>query len=173
MVETNPGVMPSEQVKYVLTHPFSYIGIAFQTIYESANRWLYEMVGSTLGWFQIAISLSVIFIFIIMIIFDFCISTNGEKALKINTIERIIIFGVVLIIIALTFTSLYVQWTPLRKASIDGIQGRYFIPLLFPIALILPKIKTQIQQSELIRVYVPIILEINMFVLLTIYSFFA
>ena len=81
--------------------------------------------------------------------------------------------GVVLIIIALTFTSLYVQWTPLRKASIDGIQGRYFIPLLFPIALILPKIKTQIQQSELIRVYVPIILEINMFVLLTIYSFFA
>ena len=36
----------------------------------------------------------------------------------------------------LIFTSLYVQWTALRNEVIEGIQGRYFIPLIiFPALL--------------------------------------
>ena len=31
---------------------------------------------------------------------------------------------------ALIFASLYVQWTAYKNPIIDGIQGRYFIPLL-------------------------------------------
>ena len=38
--------------------------------------------------------------------------------------------------IILMFTSLYVQWTPLGASFIDGVQGRYFIPLLIPIAIL-------------------------------------
>ena len=30
----------------------------------------------------------------------------------------------------LIYTSLYVQWTPLKYNIVNGIQGRYFIPLL-------------------------------------------
>ena len=49
---------------------------------------------------------------------------------------KIIITLVILAIIALIFTSLYVQWTTVGSKSILGIQGRYFIPIL-PLAAIL------------------------------------
>ena len=39
-------------------------------------------------------------------------------------------------IILLIFTSLYVQWTPLKNDVIIGIQGRYFIPILIFVPLI-------------------------------------
>jgi uncharacterized membrane protein len=42
-------------------------------------------------------------------------------------------------ILGLTFSSLYVQWTPYMNDTIVGIQGRYFIPLLLPVALVLKR----------------------------------
>ncbi len=39
-------------------------------------------------------------------------------------------------IIGLIFTSLYVQWTTCGSDSIAGIQGRYFIPIL-PLVVLL------------------------------------
>ena len=42
-----------------------------------------------------------------------------------------------LTIVLLIFTSLYIQWTAVGAPVIDGVQGRYFLPilLLVPIAL--------------------------------------
>lgn len=38
--------------------------------------------------------------------------------------------------VLLMFTSLYMQWTAVYSDTIDGIQGRYFIPLLLVVAML-------------------------------------
>ena len=38
----------------------------------------------------------------------------------------------------LIFLSLYVTWTPVGMDRIDGVQGRYFIPLLPMLLFVLP-----------------------------------
>ena len=63
-----------------------------------------------------------------------------------NTIDKKIVSIVVLgACILLIFTSLYVQWTPVKSNVIDGIQGRYFIPLL----LLIPMIATKISDKKI------------------------
>ena len=48
-----------------------------------------------------------------------------------NIIEKCFTFILILGTIGLMFTSLYMQWTSVGAQVIDGIQGRYFIPLLY------------------------------------------
>ena len=44
---------------------------------------------------------------------------------------RILVIGIVVLI----WTALYLDYTPVGASSIDGVQARYYTPLLFPILL--------------------------------------
>ena len=57
-----------------------------------------------------------------------------------------------LAIIALVFTSLYVQWSTIGNESIAGVQGRYFLPILPLIMLLLGstlKIKSSYKKESI------------------------
>ena len=41
--------------------------------------------------------------------------------------------------ILLIFSALYAQWTPVGNDVVKGVQGRYFIPLLLPLACFIPQ----------------------------------
>jgi uncharacterized membrane protein len=43
--------------------------------------------------------------------------------------DRIGIFFVFLVGVILISTSQYLSWTPLKAGTIEGLQGRYFIPI--------------------------------------------
>lgn len=51
--------------------------------------------------------------------------------------DRAWIFLMIAITSILIFTSMYVAFTPLAEGTIKGVQGRYFIPLMFPAYLML------------------------------------
>ena len=62
-------------------------------------------------------------------------------------------FLIVLIITALIFTSLYIQWSDNELPYIDGVQGRYFLPIL-PLILFLVaglKIKTDYKNQDITK----------------------
>ena len=61
---------------------------------------------------------------------------------------RLISISVIITIIFLTYTSLYIQWTAVYQPNIDGLQGRYFIPLLLPMYLFLTKDLRQKEHSK-------------------------
>lgn len=51
--------------------------------------------------------------------------------------ERVVILGLVGIIVAFIWTAMYISFTPVGAASINGVQGRYFVPILLPLLLAL------------------------------------
>ena len=59
---------------------------------------------------------------------------------KLSCYQIIIIGLITLAVIGLIFTSLYIQWTKPDQTSIAGVQGRYFLPILPLMILLLRKI---------------------------------
>ena len=65
----------------------------------------------------------------------------------------------------LIWTALYLSFTPVGSLVINGVQSRYFIPLILPLLIIINtnKIKTNFNKERLYYVYI---------ILLTIISFY-
>ena len=75
-------------------------------------------------------------------------------------------------IVLLIMTGMYITWTGVGSDVIQGVQGRYFIPILFLALLCLCKKDNYIKIKN-IQYKLPIILcWLNLPVLYTIYQFF-
>ncbi len=131
LIEFQPGVSSDKQIQYVLSNMGDFYTITVRSIIEYGNSWIQSMFGSSMGALDITISSIVWICFLILFLYETC----NCKRLKINphrwdqTVMALIFLGGAALICA----SLYVQWTPWKSELINGIQGRYFIPLIiFP-----------------------------------------
>lgn len=120
---TNPDL----QLELILKNPFRYMGVILNTISLYLNKYIVELLGHSLGRFDITLSDIYIFInLIILIILVLC----DNKNIKIDRSMRILSLFIFLSITLLTFTSLYLDWTEVYSFTIEGVQGRYFIPII-------------------------------------------
>lgn len=141
-------IRPSMQMKYIITHPLLMISIVFRTIYHSILDWIGQISGATLATGLIQYSYAIWVTFTILIAIE--LFTYSEEKYHNNSRSIKVIIGIIVILICvLTFSSLYVQWTPYKAMMISGIQGRYFIPLIIPISYIINRkyIESNIQKK--------------------------
>ena len=80
---------------------------------------------------------SVLFIFPCILIFAmlFFVNNNQEK-IEINWKTKIVLLFIFICIVLLIYTNLYIQWTTLMRPLIQGVQARYFLPILLLTAII-------------------------------------
>lgn len=147
LIEFNGGVNSKEQVIFILTHPVQYAVILFRTINFHFNIYYAGLSGDALGTYSV--KASEIFIYAAIVISSMLFFTNKEKKdnIKIDWITRLICAIVFVGIVILIYTSLYVQWTPLKKPFINGVQARYFLPILFLVAIIIDNDKIVIKDN--------------------------
>lgn len=135
----------SKQIAFILGNIFKYILICINTINEKFSVLVYQAFGKHLSWFSIKVPDIYIIINLILFIFMSLTRTDNNK-FKLSSISRKIIFLDYISVIALIFTSLYIQWTEYKSDYIDGMQGRYFIPILLLIPFILYNNKYKINK---------------------------
>jgi uncharacterized membrane protein len=126
------GADPGIQITHILQHPFDILPIAWRTISEFSENYFREFIG-VLGWLDtvlpnwfvrgagIALAASLLGV---------CASTPGPRpwlAFLIAVLGSGAIFG-----------TQYLTWTRPLAPFVDGVQGRYFIPLAPVGALSLP-----------------------------------
>ena len=162
--------MPLIQTVELITHPFIYIKKLFYTIGVEGQSYLAEIFGSTIGWCEFIkvsdiIPMGLGFLFMLI-----CFLDNSIKEILTKQ-QKILIAIISVTIILLIFTSLYIQWTKYGSPIIEGVQGRYFLPIMPFIGLLLGsvKIKTVMKEQNLTKIIAVtgILLEINC--ILTIY----
>ena len=110
-----------------------------------------SLFGSDLGWGEF-VKLYAIVPYALLAIYTFTAITDESLKNKLKNYQVVWITLVVLAVIGLVFTSLYVQWTTVGKESIAGVQGRYFLPILPLIMLLLGsvlKIKTDYKKENI------------------------
>lgn len=135
LVTFNPGVDSALQVKYILTHPITYILTCFRTLNTYGQMFILHLVGEGVGSFNA--QASVLFVFPCIVIAAMLFFVNDEKdKVKIDVFTKLICLIIFVVIVALIYTSLYVQWTEAKKPIITGVQARYFLPILLLTAIV-------------------------------------
>lgn len=136
------------QVLLALKNPINYIQTLLYTINLNGNNYLLTLFGSDLGWGEL-IKLNALIPYAFITIYILATISDIELKNKFKLYQLVWIVLTILAVIGLIFTSLYVQWTTVGSESILGVQGRYFLPILPLIMIILGSIlKIQLTYKE-------------------------
>lgn len=130
-------------VSYLIHNFCKAIKIYVTTFHEKMNFYVDSMFGGCLGCFNIDIPVELTFCSLLLLI----ISLLEYNKYKLKSFQKVA-FGVVFLIISvLICTTMLLAWTPISYDYIEGVQGRYFIPVL-PLIL-LPFVNATHEQEKI------------------------
>jgi uncharacterized membrane protein len=122
-------------IGYFLAHPLELFSIVFATFKKYGFFYIYSCVGEYLGWLDLNMPHSVTLIFVILLFIYSMVHIENENELSQKF--RILFLTVSVITIAAVFAGMLLSWSPVSGGCIEGVQGRYFIPCLLIIVLVL------------------------------------
>lgn len=126
---------PLYSLSWVLRNPFAAAKVITNTFFDKGEFYLKTLVGGSLGWFQINVPLYCYLPF--FFILGYCFMRRDNEILEIKFSQKIIALIIAFATVFLILFSMFIAWTPINSPSIEGVQGRYFIPLLPIIYLLL------------------------------------
>lgn len=123
----------------IISNPLQYIYVIYNTILTSTTFYLYSFLGGFPGSleFQITSYISSIYLAILIIV------ALSEKSNNLISKKDKYLFGtIIFIVINAIFFAFYDALTQLNGLNIGGIQGRYYIPVVILLLLMLMKNKS-------------------------------
>ena len=113
---------------WIYKDPIGYLMVLFRTTINSGYGYIENMfAGHFLCHNQVTPYSIVPFAYIIIAFCSFFTDENKEKT---TMMQKLIVFGIILVSYVLISTAMYVYNTSYRNAIIIGVQGRYLVPLL-------------------------------------------
>lgn len=118
---------------YYVMHPVELIIILARTVKKAMWGYILQLVGHGLGWLEVYNSDKDHWAYIIPALLV-AIRMKGED-IRIDGRTRV--FSVLTGVIGIVFCMLamLVFWNPKNPTTVDGLQGRYFVPVLLPLFL--------------------------------------
>ena len=121
-------------VGYFLGNPWKLIQMLANTVADKSEFYLESIVGQKMGWVEIEISRVVVIGFIVLMIIAMT-KVRGE-AQYVTPGQKWWISIVCLLSMGMILMGMLLTWTPFGYVSIEGVQGRYFTPLLLLASLL-------------------------------------
>lgn len=146
---THVGTDSTIQLRYLLSHPIEYILIVLRTYLRQADTLLLTMIGSSMA--NLNVPTAGVFVLMYAGLFILKCGRHEKDHLNRDKDDRIVFLSVVLLLLILIPTSLYIQWTAIYSKTVQGLQGRYYIPLILPLVLVIASqlsIKTTLSKIE-------------------------
>jgi uncharacterized membrane protein len=157
-------------LEYFLSNPTNFLKVIVLDLYFHTFTYVLQFIGY-LGHINISLPIPVYLFFAFSIFFISLLTLyNGKKTL-IKYFDFFIIITAIIGACILIFMSQYLYFTDItnRDTFIQGVAGRYFIPLAIILTSMLPKIKKDFYLVKIIIVIVP---HINIIAINKIYNFF-
>jgi len=131
---SDPAINPGEQLLYILENPIAYIKVILRTFRNYRLSITTTYIG-VLGWLDTPLPGFVYNAFIILTIMAALLEGRREVCLTLpNKLVIALLFGAGVVYMS---TLPYLTWTPVGSRTIEGMQGRYFIPFGPPALLLL------------------------------------
>lgn len=146
ILQPNGPVSIEEQLRAVIYNPIKFIGVILWTYYQGMDSIVTGALGR-IGDRYIGIPALLMYIISFLIGALSVLIGNGQNKLAKKPVRNVIlpVLTALLVVGIFTSTALYLTFTSVRASIIQGIQGRYLIPilplLLFSIAHALPLAK--------------------------------
>jgi len=139
-------------------------GTAFllgSTVYEKLDFYLFSLGGTSLGWMNILLPQFLILLGLFFVILS---SLPEKKELgRMQTKEKLWYFLIAFLTAAFAVGGMLIGWTNKGASSIEGVQGRYFLPALPLFLLALRNKKVWIADGSAVRkkaVYAAVFLQV-------------
>ena len=118
-------------IKYFFTNPIDSINVFIRTVFARLDQDIFKgffdgFAYSTV-WHQ---SLFKTFMYLMYFVFIIMSDENDEE---ISKISRCVLLGITILVIGIVYAIAFSQWTKTGERLINGIQARYFLPVLVPI----------------------------------------
>ncbi|WP_067531967.1 DUF2142 domain-containing protein [Nocardia crassostreae] len=120
-------VRPGDQLKDILGDPLHFLSVFGDSIALRDQRWFTQFFGE-LGFAYIDVPAITILACLLAFAVSFGIS-DRMSAESANTVRTWLIALTILASVAMIYVTLYMSFTPVGYYIIDGVQGRYFVPL--------------------------------------------
>ncbi len=127
----NNTVDHSAQIHYALTHPVAYVGILLRSLSTFGVDYFWGMLGDSLGWVQ-NLHINGMFLTGYLIILVLLVTMQREHAVFRDTRFLVLNIGIIVLVSVLTLSALYAHDTEVAAPLVNGMQGRYFLPVLLP-----------------------------------------
>jgi uncharacterized membrane protein len=134
-------IEPVEQMRYFIDNWHTLIPYFIKDIfYNNLRSYGYSMYG-LLGWLDTPLPcknavlyICLCFASVLLLIrrkaLPQALNCRGDNGLVMSIATRTLLLSIVLVSVFIIVLSLYLSWNPVGALSLEGIQGRYFIPLL-------------------------------------------
>lgn len=136
-------------IQYFINHPWNFIYSFLSTMKNYGMYYFESMLCSPLGWLNISFSGIYSKVFFILLVYA-GLNQNNESVSK--GIQVYAFIATVITILGIVI-ALYISWTPLSSPVALGVQGRYFLPILFMLLLVLNRIHIKINIDSLCIVF--------------------
>lgn len=113
----------------VFAHPLNSLRVLFQTIAGKTDFYLASMTGSYMGWHQLVLPVFV-WVPMLALLTASLLPSEGEPRGSLTGKNRASALLIWIISAAAVMAAMLLTWTPIGSSVIEGVQGRYFIPLL-------------------------------------------
>lgn len=136
----------SYSVGYCLKHPAATVRLMLNTLIGNTNTYYQQMIGTELGWFSIEVPSTCTNIISVLLLLS-AFKTESENTYFLDRHSIRLILTVSALTICFIFGGMAIGWTPVTYDVITGIQGRYFIPVLPFMYILLKKIHVTAENS--------------------------
>lgn len=114
------------QLSFLLSSPLAFPKILVNTLFINTNSYIFMFAGSLLGWLDTPLPDWLIYFYLIILILTALLDKNE---IKINLKQKIVPLIIFIAISVSIFFLEYLTWTSVGNNKINGVQGRYFIPI--------------------------------------------
>ncbi len=121
-------------VGYFLQNPWKLIQMLANTVADKTEFYLESIVGQKMGWVEIEIS-RVVFVGFLVLFLISMLKVRGEKQ-YVTGGQKWWVSIVCLLSVGMILMGMLLTWTPFGHVSVEGVQGRYFTPLLLLLSLL-------------------------------------
>ncbi len=121
-------------ISYFLQQPAELVRILANTLSDKTAFYLESLAGQKMGWVEIEISEVIPMLFLLLLILS--VLKTREEPLYVKTWHKWWISFICLACTGIILAGMLLTWTPKDYISIEGVQGRYFIPFTLALSLV-------------------------------------
>ncbi len=115
-------------LSYFLHDPLQLIYMIVNTILDKGGFYVESLIGYKLGWVEIETSTMIVVLFLFLLFLSNC--QTREESIFVTAGQRSVMILSCLGCAGLIVLGMLLSWTPMGYVSVEGVQGRYFLPFL-------------------------------------------
>lgn len=129
---------PGYEAGYFLHNPGALVRIFYESLAHQGDEWFLGIMGSQLGILDPVLSVPFIVIFAMAVCLAMLSVRKAGEALYLTGIQKAWILFVSAATVGGVMLSMLLAWTPVSSKVIEGVQGRYFLPMLPFVLMTIP-----------------------------------